>query len=798
MSELLAPSRPVAAESPLLVAFCRLDDLLAQAVDAMEFRCAPESAAEAFPGWHVSASQARRLLELPPGRPLLAAPTAREPRPGWDLISAGHIGWRWLRTRYGLSDLELDVALLALAPEADLRYERLYGHLQDDVGRKRPLVGLALDLLATTAEGRLAARAVFAPQAPLTAHRLLALVPDPRAVEPPLLAHFMVLDEQITDVLLGQSGLDRRLAGCCRLETPAAGSDPEHEGLVRMASRSPGGRPPRVYAQGPAGSARGGAARDLAAGLGVALLTVETSGLPGEADAASDVLALAFREASLLGALLRIDDIEGFRLRPDEREVRERALAGLLAGHDGPVVVEGAGEWAPLDRRALGFLTVPVAPCGVAARRALWERELAAQGVRAAPADVRAVADRFRLGPDRIADAALTAAAEAATRTAPDAPHASGAPGTPGAPGGPGRPDTPSTADAPGGPGRPDTPSTADGPGAPHAPGRPHTPHVPGGPGAPEAPHVPGRPDAPDAPDAPGRPNAPTREELFASARAQSRHRLAALAQRVETVYGWDDLVLPPDCAAQLAEVCERVAHGRQVMDDWGFEHTLSRGRGVSALFTGPPGTGKTMAAEVIARELGLDLVKIDLSTVVSKYVGETEKNLERVFTAAADTDAVLLFDEADALFGKRSEVREAHDRYANIEIAYLLQRMERYEGLAVLTTNLRRNLDEAFTRRLQFIVEFPFPGEADRERIWRVCFPPRAPRDPALDFARLARDFQLTGGSIRNVVLHAAFLAASDGTAIGMPQLIRATRREFQKLDQVMPGAGPDAGGEG
>ncbi|MFD6938749.1 AAA family ATPase [Streptomyces goshikiensis] len=735
MSELLAPSRPVVAEPPPLVALRRLDDLLAQAVDAMEFRCAPESAAEAFPGLHVSASQARRLLELPPGRPLLAAPTAREPRPGWDVIGAGHIGWRWLRTRYGLSDLELDVALLALAPEADLRYERLYGYLQDDVGRKRPLVGLALDLLATTAEGRLAARAVFAPQAPLTAHRLLTLVPDPRAVEPPLLAHFMVLDEQITDVLLGQSGLDRRLAGCCRLETPAAGSDPEHGGLVRMASRSPGGRPPRVYAQGPAGSARGGPARDLATGLGVALLTVETSGLPDEADAASDVLALAFREASLLGALLRIDDIEGFRLRPDEREVRERALAALLAGHDGPVVVEGAGEWAPLDRRALGFLTVPVAPYGVAARRALWERELAAQGVRAAPADLRAVAERFRLGPDRIADAALTAVAEAARRTTP---------------------------------GRPCPRNTSDTSGAP------------------------ARPGASDAPDA------PTREELFASARAQSRHRLAALAQRVETVYGWDDLVLPPDCAAQLAEVCERVAHGRQVMDDWGFEHTLSRGRGVSALFTGPPGTGKTMAAEVIARELGLDLVKIDLSTVVSKYVGETEKNLERVFTAAADTDAVLLFDEADALFGKRSEVREAHDRYANIEIAYLLQRMERYEGLAVLTTNLRRNLDEAFTRRLQFIVEFPFPGEADRERIWRVCFPPRAPRDPALDFARLARDFQLTGGSIRNVVLHAAFLAASDGTAIGMPQLIRATRREFQKLDQVMPGAGPDAGGEG
>ncbi|MCX4545594.1 ATP-binding protein [Streptomyces sp. NBC_01565] len=717
MSELLTPPRPVVTESQPLVALRRLDDLLAQAVDALEGRYGAETTADTFPGLHVSAFQARRLLELPPGQPLLETSLAREPRPGWDQISAGHIGWQWLRTRYGLTDLELDVTLMALAPEADLRYERLYGHLQDDLSRKRPLVGLALDLLATTAEERLAARAVFAPDAPLSAHRLLTLVPDPRAVEPPLLAHFMVLDEQITDVLLGQSGLDRRLAGCCRLETPAAGSDPEHEALVGLAARADDARPLRVYARGPAGSARGRLARDLAGGLGVALLTLETAGLPDEAEAASDVLALAFREASLLGALLRIDDVEDLRPRPDGRDprehgVRERALAGLLAGHDGPVVVEGARDWAPPDRHALGFLAVPVAPCDAAARRALWERELAARGVRADPADLRDVAARFRLGPDRIADAALTAVGEAARRAEP------------------------------------------------------------GGSGS------------------------PTRAELFASARAQGGHRLASLAQRVETVYGWDDIVLPPDCAAQLAEVCERVAHGRQVMDDWGFERTLSRGRGVSALFTGPPGTGKTMAAEVIARELGLDLVRIDLSTVVSKYVGETEKNLERVFTAAADSDAVLLFDEADALFGKRSEVREAHDRYANIEIAYLLQRMERYEGLAVLTTNLRRNLDEAFTRRLQFIVEFPFPGETDRERIWRVCFPPQAPRDPGLDFGRLARDFQLTGGSIRNVVLHAAFLAASDGTAIGMPQLLRATRREFRKLDLVMPGADP--GGEG
>ncbi|MFP1624041.1 ATP-binding protein [Streptomyces sp. 5K101] len=702
MPEALAPPRPV-PDTPQLLALSRLDDLLAQAVEAVTDRWEAESAADTFPGLHISASQARRLLRLPRAGPPL------EPRPGWDRITDDHVGWSWLRTRHALVDLELDLVLMALAPEVDLRYERIYGYLQDDLSRGRPLVGLVLDLLAATPEERTAVRGVLAPDAPLLGQRILTLVPDPRPVAPSFLAHFLVPDEQITDVLLGQSGLDRRLAGCCRLEAPPA---PDAD-LTRIAGWADGRRPVRMYAQGPAGSPRGRLAHDLAASLGLALLTLDPAGLPDDdIDAAAHVLALAFREASLLGALLRVDGVEHLRLP-------ERVLGDLLAEHDGPVVIEGEHDWTPPARHALGVVPVPVPRCNLATRRALWERELAAHGVTAAPADLRDVAARFHLGPDRIADAALTAVGEAGRRAA-----RAGAQET--------------VADA-----------------------------------------------------------APTRSELFAAARAQNRHRLAGLAQRVETVHGWDDIVLPPDCAAQLTEVCERVAHGGQVMDAWGFEHTLSRGKGVSCLFTGPPGTGKTMAAEVIAHELGLDLARIDLATVVSKYIGETEKNLDRIFRAAADTDAVLLFDEADALFGRRSEVRDAHDRYANIEIAYLLQRIEEYEGLVVLTTNLRRNLDEAFTRRLQFIVEFPVPGPADRERIWRVCFPPEAPRDPALDFARLARDFPLTGGSIRNVVLHAAFLAASAGTPIGLPHLLRATRREFQKLDQVMPGSGRPDGGE-
>ena len=218
-----------------------------------------------------------------------------------------------------------------------------------------------------------------------------------------------------------------------------------------------------------------------------------------------------------------------------------------------------------------------------------------------------------------------------------------------------------------------------------------------------------------------------------------------------------------------------------------GFGSKLSRGRGTAALFAGPPGTGKTMAAEVVAGDLGLDLCTIDLSAVVSKYIGETEKNLERIFSAAEDANAILFFDEADALFGKRSEVQDAHDRYANIEVAYLLQRMEQYDGIAILATNLRQHLDDAFTRRLAFVVDFPFPGDAERRQIWELALA-GAPLAAGADLDRLARGFRLSGGSIRNAALQAAFLAAGDGTPIGMPHLQDAVRRELRKMGKVAP----------
>jgi hypothetical protein len=264
---------------------------------------------------------------------------------------------------------------------------------------------------------------------------------------------------------------------------------------------------------------------------------------------------------------------------------------------------------------------------------------------------------------------------------------------------------------------------------------------------------------------------------------AGTRPRLDALAQRLDPRATWDDLVLPADELRALHQIADQVRRRGTVYEDWGFRRKMNRGLGINALFAGDSGTGKTMAAEVIANDLRLDIYRIDLSAVVSKYIGETEKNLRRLFDAAEDGGAILFFDEADAIFGKRSEVKDSHDRYANIEINYLLQRMESYAGLAVLATNMKSALDSAFLRRLRFIVSFPFPGLAERAAIWRRAFPPETPLG-TLDYARLAR-FNLTGGNIHSIALNAAFLAAREGTPVTMPLILAALRTELRKLDK-------------
>jgi ATPase family associated with various cellular activities (AAA) len=691
---------PVARSAALGLAFQRLDAMLARALPQALERFGAAAPADSFRGLYVNADQASASLDRPPGLPLLdgaAADTSAQP--AWDQVTAGHPGWRWLRDSYGLTGQELDVVLIGLAPEADLRYERLYGYLQDDVTRRRPTANLALDLITTTAAEKVAARGLFSADALLISERVLRLVPDPQVAEPPLLAYVIALDEQVVDVLLRQGGLDRRLARQCRLASPAAGRWPdvplpaaERDRLLAAARASSERHPLRLHFHCPRDSPQLATAEALAGQLQAPLLVLDLACVPSEAGQADEVLFRAVREASLHGAVLYLDNLD---MLPEQGPVRP-ALAGRLSGHDGIVILAGPKAWVPLGGPALGVVEVSFMRPGFEVRRRAWETSLASEGITSPSGLAEVLADRFRCAPGQIADAVATAVAA-------------------------------------------------------------------------------GRVSGSELPQA----------ALFAAARGQTSHLLAGLAGQVEPAYGWADVVLPADSLAQLHELCQRVTLRQKIWRDWGFDAKLSQGKGTVALFTGPPGTGKTMAAEVVARELGLDLFKIDLSTMVSKYIGETEKNLERIFAAAAGADAILMFDEADALFGKRSDVRDSHDRYANIEVSYLLQRIEQYDGIAILATNLREHLDAAFTRRLQFIIDFPFPGEGERQRIWQICLPAGAPRDTGIDFERLGQ-FRLSGGNIRNVVLHAAFLAAAQDRPIGMADMLQAVRRELHKMGKV------------
>lgn len=280
---------------------------------------------------------------------------------------------------------------------------------------------------------------------------------------------------------------------------------------------------------------------------------------------------------------------------------------------------------------------------------------------------------------------------------------------------------------------------------------------------------------------------APTLEQVQQACRAFGGTPVSSLARRIEPKHRFSDLVLPSAQLEQLAAICSQAKHSSIVYGSWRFDRKLSLGRGLNAMFTGQPGTGKTMAAEVLAAELGVEILKIDLSQIISKYIGETEKNLRQLFDQAASANAILFFDEADALLGKRSDVKDAHDRYANTETAYLLQKMEEYPGITILATNLRQNIDAAFVRRLRFIIDFPFPEDEDRLRIWQAVWPSEVPLGPDVDLAVIARQFRLAGGSIRNVALAAAFLAAEQSEPVSMRHLMQATKREFQKMGRLI-----------
>ncbi|MGV0107117.1 AAA family ATPase [Nostoc sp. DSM 114167] len=623
----------------------------------------------------------------------------------------------WLQKTFSLSAFDLDILAIALAPELDRHYEKVYAYLQDDMSNKRPTVDMVLNLLCSSVPEKLSRRKHFTTNSPLIYHRLLHLCPEPHQQQSTLLSHRLILDSQVVRLLLHQPGLDSRLISCCQLLEPSIYFDTLYlkadvqtalEALLREDWQKQ--QPQLLYFQG--NDACGGlrlrtgkhrTAQILAKALEVPLLVADIAKMVEDKANFEEKLQLLWREAWFFNRLLYIDNFDILYLQ--EHQILYQSFLRQLEKNIGITILSGVQNWIPTATGAIGLITVPFTIPESSQRRECWQIHLKAAHITLEDRELDVLCDRFLLTPDQIADAVATAYNTARWQ------------------------QIDSIKEKP----------------------------------------------------------LPSFLNLCSAARAQSGHDLATLARKIEPKYTWDDIVLHSNQITQLQDICKEAEYRNLVHQKWGFADKLSLGKGLNVLFSGSSGTGKTMAAEVIAHQLQLDLYKIDLSQIVSKYIGETEKNINRIFTAATNSNAILFFDEADALFGKRSEVQDARDRYANIEVGYLLQKMEEYEGIAILTTNLRSNIDEAFERRLRFIIEFLLPDTKNRHLIWQKIFPKNAPCSPNLDLELLAQNFEITGANIRYIALTAAFLAADDGGVIEMVHLIRALRREYQKMGQVL-----------
>ncbi|MDQ1350283.1 MAG: hypothetical protein QG657_584 [Acidobacteriota bacterium] len=642
-------------------------------------------------------------------------------------LKAGvHLPLYHLAAIFHLNSFEREILVICLAPELDLKYEKLYAYLQDDVTLKQPSVNLSLELLCAGSNNpaedkneKKQARSCFFDRSPLFRYRLLKFTGlnngggDEQSPPGTLLSRRLKIDDRIANFLLGFNAMDSSLSSFTKLLEPTREwtslvmDDELKERLSRLSTEyfdndfQRGNKRRLVfYMQGPFGVGKKSTAETLCRQLRLPLMVVDTNDflqLNNEQNP-SEVITRLFRETLLQPAAIYF---EGFdRLLTPAPAQEEGGKAALYRKMIIEAVEEfsfltflaGEKEWQPqgsFQTLVLVQLRFPVP--SYLLRKRLWEQF--APGINS-----DGLAAKFNFTPGQIRDASAEAANLAM---------------------------------------------------------------ICGSQGV-------------------------TTEELFRACRNQSNRKLSEMAQKIEPLYTWSDIVLPTDTMDQLKEIRNCVKYRHLVYGDWGFAKKISLGKGLNALFSGPSGTGKTMAAEVIAGEVGLELYKIDLSCVISKYIGETEKNLAGIFKEAETANAILFFDEADALFGKRSEVKDSHDRYANIEIGYLLQRMEEYEGVTILATNMKNNMDEAFVRRMHFAVDFPFPGEDSRLRIWKNIFPAQTPVEKNIDFTFFSKHFDIPGGNIKNIALAAAFYAADDGLSVKTEHLILACKREFQKMGKL------------
>ncbi|KIF75159.1 ATPase AAA [Streptomyces sp. 150FB] len=603
-----------------------------------------------------------------------------------------------LAVRLGLTALDVDVLLLALAPDLDRTFEPLYGYLNDDVSRRRATVGLALELCGLPAYST-EARACFHPSAALPALGLIRVEESER----PFLSRSLSVPDRVVSHLLGDDTQDSVLDGYAG-PLPPLGTQVQFDTLTQRLAKRLAAGPLTVYLrQLRDGDGLACAAAALeAAGLEALHFTPATPNRPvlagdsGNGEQAGGDTGSGERDHDPIPELLREARLRGCAIVVTPLPERPGPLVRALAVADVPVLLVGSRpydpDWCDRHREPL----VLDAPRQRSGDLDAWS---AAIGEAAGEPgfDLAPVVAPYRLGGDRIRRAARAARELAAFEGSP----LSGA-------------------------------------------------------------------------------------HLRLAARQQSASGLEQHARRISPAVTWDDLVLPEKPLTHLHELALRARHRDQVLGDWRLSAGGGRGRGVMALFAGESGTGKTLSAEVVAAELGLDLYVVQLSSIVDKYVGETEKNLERIFTEADRTDAVLLFDEADAVFGRRSEVKDSHDRYANLESAYLLQRLESFDGIALLTTNLRSNIDDAFTRRLDLVVDFPFPDPAQRLALWRHSLA-SVPCAPDIDPGPCAQEFELAGGSIRSAVVTAAYAAAGRGDPVTTADLLAGAQREYRKAGRLV-----------
>ncbi|MBN1550698.1 ATP-binding protein, partial [bacterium] len=609
-----------------------------------------------------------------------------------------------LKQLYFLSNFELTIVLICLAPELDLRYEKLYAYMQDDITKKSPTVAFALDVVCANLREKVEKRKKFQ-QSPIFINSLIKVIADSSRVCPSMLSSFLKIDSRIVEFLCDNDSIDLNHEHFYENILPQQPMndlpimDSVRSSIQSILNSITSSFKPILFLWGNSDAGMNSVAEAICTELGKMYILFK-----GHTLAESGTHFRALFDRVLMESKLRDAIIlwENFNIMLHEERHSDLGDAiTLMNQFDGIILLTSNTSWEPGALFSpFKFFSIHILNPSAKLRHELWTSSMQSAGVSSPVDELVHIAAMFRMNPRQIRDAAFTAVRHAFVLTGKEA--------------------------------------------------------------------------------------RPREQELLGACRIHSATKLGELAKKIKPHYQWSDIVLPHEKVMHLKELCGSMKYRAQVFEEWGFERKLSLGKGVHALFAGGSGTGKTMASEIIAHELGVDLYKVDLSTVVSKYIGETEKNLSRIFNEAENSNAILFFDEADALMGKRSEVKDAHDRYANIEISYLLQKMEEYNGMSLLATNLRQNIDDAFIRRIRFIIEFPFPERSYRLEIWRKVWPDDTPLSDDIDFNFLANQFELSGGNIRNIALNATFIAAEKGSKVTMMHILYATKREFQKTGKV------------